>query len=99
MTAASGTTVWTGRALQVRSDDLETIGLALLYPALEWNVCVPGHHGHPRASDLILGKVLKGRSCHQIRDATARPFSPSPQSNSQTSAGIPSFCQLLSISQ
>jgi len=30
-------------------------GLALLYPALERNVCVPGHHGYPRASDLILG--------------------------------------------
>jgi hypothetical protein len=71
---AHGTTVWTGRALQVRFEDLEPIGLALLYPALEWNVCVPGHHGYPRASDLILGKALKGRSCHQIRDATARPF-------------------------
>src|ERR1700741_1111321 len=69
-----GTTVWTGRALQVRFDDLEAIGLALLYPALDWNVCVPGHHGYPRASDPILGKALKGRSCHQIRDATARPF-------------------------
>jgi len=66
-TSASGTTVWTGRALQVRFDDLEAIGLALLYPALEWNVCVPGHHGYPRASDLILGKALKGRSCPQIR--------------------------------
>jgi hypothetical protein len=61
-------------ALQARFDDLEVNGLALLYPALEWNVCVPGHHGHPRASDLILGKALKGRSCHQITDATARPF-------------------------
>ena len=66
--------VWTGRALQAESDDLEVIGLALLYPALERNVCVPGHHGYPRASDLILGKALKGRSCHQITDATARPF-------------------------
>ena len=28
-----GTTVWTGRALQAESDDLEVIGLALLYPA------------------------------------------------------------------
>jgi hypothetical protein len=71
---ASGTTVWTGRALQAESDDLEVIGLALLYPALERNVCVPGHHGYPRASDLILGKAQRGRSCHQITDATARPF-------------------------
>ena len=74
LTAAYGTSVWTGRALQARFDDLEVIGIALLYPALEWNVCVPGHHGHPRASDLILGKALKGRLCHQITDATARPF-------------------------
>ena len=45
--------VWTGRALQAESDDLEVIGLALLYPALERNVSVPGHHGYPRALDLI----------------------------------------------
>jgi hypothetical protein len=32
---------------------LEVIGLALLYPALERNVYVPGHHGYPRALDLI----------------------------------------------
>jgi hypothetical protein len=66
--------VWTDRALQAESDDLEVIGLALLYPAFERNVCVPGHNGYPRASDLILGKALKGRSGHQFRDATARPF-------------------------
>src|ERR1700745_1526116 len=30
-----GTSVWTGRALQAESDDLEVIGLALLYPALQ----------------------------------------------------------------
>src|SRR5262249_19885610 len=73
VTAANGTTVWTGRALQAESDDLEVIGLALLYPALERNVC-SGHHGYPPASDLILGKAQRGRSCHQITDATARPF-------------------------
>jgi hypothetical protein len=49
----SGPSVWTGRALQAESDDLEVMGLALLYPALERNVCVPGHHGYPRALDLI----------------------------------------------
>jgi len=38
LTAGFGTTVWTGRALQAESDDLEVIGLALLYPALERNV-------------------------------------------------------------
>ena len=32
--SAPGPSVWTGRALQAESDDLEMIGLALLYPAL-----------------------------------------------------------------
>jgi hypothetical protein len=49
----SGTSVLTGRALQAGSDDLEIIGLALLYPALEWSVRAPGHHAYPRASILI----------------------------------------------
>jgi hypothetical protein len=40
-----GPSVWTGRALQAENDDLEMIGLALLYPARERNGCVPGHHG------------------------------------------------------
>jgi hypothetical protein len=70
-----GPTVWTGRALQAKSDGLEKVGLALLYPALERNMFVPGHHGYPHASDLILGQALKGQSGHQITDATARPFS------------------------
>ena len=72
--AAFDPSVWTGRVLQAGSDDLEIIGLALLYPALEWSVGAPGHHGYPRASDLILGKALRGRLGHQITGATARPF-------------------------
>jgi hypothetical protein len=36
-------------------------GLAHLYPALGWSVCAPGHHGYPRAPDLILRKALTGR--------------------------------------
>ena len=39
--------------MQAESDDLEVIGLALLYPALERSVSVPGHHGYPRELDLI----------------------------------------------
>jgi hypothetical protein len=31
--AVLGPSVWTGRALQAENDDLEKIGLALLYPA------------------------------------------------------------------
>ena len=33
-TSVSGTSVWTGRALQAGYGDLEIIGLALLYSAL-----------------------------------------------------------------
>jgi hypothetical protein len=47
--------------LQAESDDLEVIGLALLYPALERNVSVPGHHGYPRALDLIRDSAPKAR--------------------------------------
>ena len=39
-----GPSVWTGRALQAESDDLEVIGFALPYPVLERNVSVPGRH-------------------------------------------------------
>jgi hypothetical protein len=56
-----GPYVWTGRALQAESDDLEVIGLALLYPALERNVSVPGHDGYPRALDLIRDSAPKAR--------------------------------------
>jgi hypothetical protein len=34
LTAACGTSVWTGRALQVGYDGLEIVGLAHLYSAL-----------------------------------------------------------------
>jgi hypothetical protein len=40
--SAYGTFVWTGRALQAECDDLEMIGLALLYPALERSSIAPG---------------------------------------------------------
>jgi hypothetical protein len=33
VTSVDGPSVWTGRALQAENDDLEIIGLALLYPA------------------------------------------------------------------
>jgi hypothetical protein len=40
-TSGIGTFVWTGRALQAGFDDLEMIGLALLYPALERALVLP----------------------------------------------------------
>src|ERR1700680_3318004 len=81
-------TVWTGRALQAECEKMEGVGLAHLYPALAWSVCAPGHHGYPRAPDLILRKALRGRLGHQITGATARPFLHLLKFNSQTSAGI-----------
>ena len=35
-----GPSVWTGRALQAENDDLEKVGLALLYPASHDGVSV-----------------------------------------------------------
>jgi len=55
---------------------------------VEGSVLLPGHHGYPRASDLIRDKALKGRKYIKITDATVETVSPSLQSNSQTSAGI-----------
>ena len=86
-----GTSVWTGRALQAESDDLELIGLALLYPALERNVWVPGHHGYPRASDPILGKALKRPVVPPDHGRDGETVSPSLHSSSQTSAGKPTI--------
>jgi hypothetical protein len=34
-TSGLGPSVWTGRALQAENDDVELMGLALLYPALD----------------------------------------------------------------
>ena len=67
--------VWTGRAVQAGCDDLEIIGLAHLYSAhCRERFLLPGHHGYPRASDLIRNKALEGRKYIKITDATVRPF-------------------------
>ena len=71
--SANGTSVWTGRALQAESDDLEVIGLALLYPALEGTfafLAIMDIRAHPIS---FSEKDHRGRSCHRITDATARP--------------------------
>src|SRR5215510_11190886 len=95
---ALGTTVWTGRALQVGFDDLEAIGLALLYPALERKVC-----SWPLwISARVRSYSRKGPERPVVPPDQGRDgetVSPSPQSNSQTSAGTPWFRQSLRISQ
>jgi len=45
---ANDPTVWSGRVLQVGSDDLEMIGLALLYPAPHEGACVKLLHSDSR---------------------------------------------------
>src|SRR6516165_10883812 len=35
-------------------------GLASMYPASDWSVCAPGHHGYQRAWDLISGQASNG---------------------------------------
>ena len=61
--------------MQAGCDDLEMIGLAHLYSAHCWeHFLLPGHHGYPRASDLIRDKALEGRKYIKITDATVRPF-------------------------
>jgi len=45
--------VWTGRALQAESDDLEGWVLRFCIRPVNGAVFAPGHHGYPRALDLI----------------------------------------------
>src|SRR5262249_61313108 len=35
-------------------------GLASMYPASDWSVWAPGHHGYQRACDLLSGQASNG---------------------------------------
>jgi hypothetical protein len=60
--AVHGTSVWTGRAVQAGCDDLEIKwSRASVFGPLKGVLLLLGHHGYPRASDLIRVKALKGR--------------------------------------
>jgi hypothetical protein len=53
--------VWSGRALQEDFSEFEGCGgLASMYPAFDWSLCAPGHHGYQRACDLINAGELIG---------------------------------------
>src|ERR1700730_5844585 len=58
----TGTSVWTGRALQAKSDGPETIGLRFCIRPLIGTCEFLGHYGYPRASDLIHDSAPKARS-------------------------------------
>ena len=73
MTFASD--VWSGRASQAIFDDLTDVGLASMYPAFDWSVCVPGHDGYPRARDLMSRQASIGPSEErQCSHAPGRPI-------------------------
>src|ERR1700745_4405105 len=70
---ANGPSVWTGRALQAKNDDVELIGLALLYPALDGTLCSwPSWISARARSHSRLGP--EGHKGHLITNALARPF-------------------------
>jgi hypothetical protein len=51
-----------------------------------------GHHGYPRALDLIHSRLgPEGHMGHLITKRAGETFSPSPHSHSQTSAGKPTL--------
>ena len=56
-----GPSVWTGRALQAESDDLEKVGLRFCIRPIDGAFEAPGHHGYPRAFDLIRDSAPKAR--------------------------------------
>jgi hypothetical protein len=76
--------------------DLEIIGLAHLYSALEWSVLLLAIMDIRARPISFASRPLEGRMCHQIADVTVRPFLHLLQFDSQTSAGIPS-CSLLRL--
>ena len=53
--------------------ELAVSGLASMYPAFDWSVLAPGHHGYQRACDLISGPASTGHSGHQCSHAPGRP--------------------------
>ena len=83
---AYGPSVWTGRALQAESDDLEVIGLALLYPALERTFRFLAIMDI-RARSISFATRPRRPEGPPDHERAGETFSPSPHSDSQTSAG------------
>src|SRR5262245_49456664 len=45
-----------------------------MYPAFDWSLCAPGHHGYQRACDLISGQASVDHVGHQCSHAPGRPI-------------------------
>ena len=95
---AYGPSVWTGRALQVESDDLEIIGLAHLYPALERNVVFLATMDI-RARSISFATRPRRPNGPPDHERAGETFSPSPHSDSQTLAGKPTIAFGISLSR
>ena len=97
-TSTHGPSVWTGRALQAENDDLEMIGLALLYPARKERLC-----SWPswiiRARSISFASRPRRPEGPPDHERAGETFSPSPHSDSQTSAGKPIIAFGISLSR
>ena len=67
--------------------DLSVCGLASMYPASDWSVCAPGHHGHQRAYVLISRQASSGPFGSPDFACAVKTDPPSRLNLSQTSAG------------
>src|SRR6516165_2430794 len=85
---AIGPSVWTGRALQAENDDLEMIGLALLYPALDGTLEFLAIMDI-RARSISFASRPRRPYRPPDHERAGETFSPSPHFDSQTSAGKP----------
>src|SRR6516165_6477581 len=88
--SATGPSVWTGRALQAENDDLEMIGLALLYPASKERLCF-WPSWIIRARSISFASRPRRPEGPPDHERAGETFSPSPHSDSQTSAGKPTL--------
>jgi len=73
------------RRKRLRRDDGG--GLASMYPAFDWSVFAPGHHGYQRACDLISGQASTGPFGSPVLACAGKTEPPSLLILSQTSAG------------
>jgi hypothetical protein len=88
--STDGSSVWTGRALQAESDDLEVMGLALLYPALNGTFVFLAIMDI-RARSISFASRPRRPYGPPDHERAGETFSLSPHFDSQTSAGKPTL--------
>jgi hypothetical protein len=96
--SGNGPSVWTGRALQAESDDLKMIGLALLYPALDGTFVFLAIMDI-RARSISFASRPRRPEGPPDHERAGETISPSPHSDSQTSAGKPTITFGISLNR